>query len=58
MNFRRKCVDKIWDFKKRGKALFFCSHSLYDVRQLCDQAASCPLNGLGSVAVRGAWSGS
>jgi ABC-type polysaccharide/polyol phosphate transport system ATPase subunit len=38
MNFRRKCVDRIWDYKKRGKALFFCSHSLYDVRQLCDQA--------------------
>ena len=38
MNFRRKCIDKIWDFKKRGKTLFFCSHSLYDVRQICDQA--------------------
>jgi ABC-type polysaccharide/polyol phosphate transport system ATPase subunit len=38
MNFRRKCVDKIWNFKRAGKALFFCSHSLYDVRQLCDQA--------------------
>jgi energy-coupling factor transporter ATP-binding protein EcfA2 len=38
MNFRRKCVDRIWDYKKRGKTLFFCSHSLYDVRQLCDQA--------------------
>ena len=40
MNFRRKCVDKIWDFKKRGKALFFCSHGLYDVRQLCDSLES------------------
>lgn len=38
MNFRRKCVDKIWNFKRAGKTLFFCSHSLYDVRQLCDQA--------------------
>jgi ABC-type polysaccharide/polyol phosphate transport system ATPase subunit len=38
MNFRRKCIDKIWDFKNRGKTLFFCSHSLYDVRQICDQA--------------------
>jgi len=38
MNFRRKCIDKIWDFKKRGKTLFFCSHSLYDVRQICDMA--------------------
>jgi len=37
MNFRRKCVDKIMDYKKRGKAMFFCSHSLYDVRQMCDR---------------------
>ena len=38
MNFRRKCVDKIWNFKRQGKTLFFCSHSLYDIRQLCDKA--------------------
>ena len=37
MNFRRKCVDKIMDYKRRGKSMFFCSHSLYDVRQLCDR---------------------
>lgn len=37
MNFRRKCVDKIMDYKKRGKSMFFCSHSLYDVRQMCDR---------------------
>jgi ABC-type polysaccharide/polyol phosphate transport system ATPase subunit len=36
--FQRKCVDKIWDYKKRGKTMFFCSHSLDDVRQLCEQA--------------------
>ncbi len=36
-NFRRKCVDKIWSYKKAGKSLFFCSHSLYDVRQICDR---------------------
>ncbi|MCB9877902.1 MAG: ABC transporter ATP-binding protein [Planctomycetes bacterium] len=38
MNFRRKCVDKIWDYKRQGKSMFFCSHSLYDVRQMCDRA--------------------
>jgi len=38
MNFRRKCVDKILEYKQRGKSLFFCSHSLYDVRQICDRA--------------------
>lgn len=38
MNFRRKCVDKIWAYKKQGKSIFFCSHSLYDVRQICERA--------------------
>ena len=38
MNFRRKCVDKILEYKQRGKSLFFCTHSLYDVRQICDRA--------------------
>ena len=37
MNFRKKCVDKIWDYKRRGKSMFFCSHSLYDVRQMCER---------------------
>ena len=39
MEFQKKCVDKIWSFKKRGKTILFCSHSLYDIRQLCDEAA-------------------
>lgn len=38
MEFQRKCVEKIWDFKRRGKTMVFCSHSLYDVRQLCQEA--------------------
>ncbi len=38
MHFQKKCVERIWDFKERGKTIFFCSHSLYDVRQICDQA--------------------
>ena len=38
MNFQRKCVEKIWAFKDSGKTILFCSHSLYDVRQLCDEA--------------------
>ncbi|MCB9883271.1 MAG: ATP-binding cassette domain-containing protein [Planctomycetes bacterium] len=38
MHFQKKCVDKIFDFKNRGKTILFCSHSLYDVRQLCDDA--------------------
>ncbi len=38
MHFRRKCVDKIMSFREQGKTMFFCSHSLYDVRQICDKA--------------------
>lgn len=38
MHFAKKCADKVYDFKRRGKTIVFCSHSLYDVRQLCDRA--------------------
>lgn len=38
MNFQSKCADKIYSYKNRGKTLLFCSHSLYDVRQICDYA--------------------
>jgi lipopolysaccharide transport system ATP-binding protein len=38
MYFQKKCVDKIYEFKSRDKTILFCSHSLYDVRQLCDEA--------------------
>ena len=39
MNFQRKCVERMWNFKEQGKTILFCSHSLYDMRQLCDEAA-------------------
>jgi ABC-type polysaccharide/polyol phosphate transport system ATPase subunit len=35
--FQKKCIDRIFDFRKRGKSILFCSHSLYDVRQVCDE---------------------
>jgi len=38
MYFQKKCIDKIYEFKQRNKTILFCSHSLYDIRQLCDQA--------------------
>lgn len=38
MYFQKKCIDKIYEFKERNKTILFCSHSLYDIRQLCDDA--------------------
>lgn len=38
MYFQKKCVDKIYEFKNRDKTILFCSHSLYDIRQMCDEA--------------------
>lgn len=38
MAFQKKCTDRVLDFKRRGKTIVFASHSLYDVRQLCDAA--------------------
>ncbi len=38
MYFQKKCVDKIYAFKRANKTILFCSHSLYDVRQMCDEA--------------------
>jgi lipopolysaccharide transport system ATP-binding protein len=37
MNFQKKCFDRVWDFKKRGRSMLFCSHGLYQVRQICDR---------------------
>ncbi|MEO6708121.1 MAG: ABC transporter ATP-binding protein [Planctomycetota bacterium] len=37
--FQKKCVDRVLAFRARGTTLVLCSHSLYDVRQICDQAA-------------------
>ena len=38
MYFQKKCIDKIYDLRKTNTTIVFCSHSLYDVRQLCDEA--------------------
>lgn len=38
MNFQKKCFDKVWSYKQRGKSMFFCSHGLYQVRQICERA--------------------
>lgn len=37
-HFQRKCVERIDEFRSNGCTILFCSHSLFHVRQLCDQA--------------------
>lgn len=36
--FQKKCVERLLDFKAAGKTILLASHSLYDLRQLCDEA--------------------
>jgi lipopolysaccharide transport system ATP-binding protein len=36
--FQERCVERVLAVRARGASLVFCSHSLYDVRQLCDEA--------------------
>lgn len=35
--FQKKCIQRIETFRQNGCTILFCSHSLYHVRQLCDQ---------------------
>jgi ABC-type polysaccharide/polyol phosphate transport system ATPase subunit len=36
--FQKKCVDRIFDLKASGRTIFFCSHAMYYVSTLCDDA--------------------
>jgi len=36
--FSRKSFERIMDLKKAGKTILFCSHSLYQIEALCNQA--------------------
>jgi len=36
--FQKKCVDRIRTFQERGGSLLLCSHSLYTVNLLCQEA--------------------
>lgn len=37
LHFQKKSTDKILEYKKRGKTIVFCSHSMYHVNLLCDR---------------------
>lgn len=36
--FQQKSIQRMMDFKEQGKTIIFCSHSLYQIEQFCDQA--------------------
>lgn len=36
--YQKKCVDKIRSFREQGKTILLCSHALYYIDQLCDEA--------------------
>jgi lipopolysaccharide transport system ATP-binding protein len=36
--FQKKSVDRILDFKRRGGTLLFCSHAMYYVASICEEA--------------------
>jgi lipopolysaccharide transport system ATP-binding protein len=36
--FQKKSIDRITDFQQRGGTLLFCSHALYYIALLCDDA--------------------
>lgn len=36
--FQKKCVDRIHDLKASGRTILFCSHAMYYVSTLCDEA--------------------
>ena len=37
-HFQKKCVDRILELKSSGRTIFFCSHAMYYVSTLCDEA--------------------
>ena len=38
LNFQKKCLDVMLDFKKRGKSIVLVSHDPGDIETLCDRA--------------------
>lgn len=37
MHFQKKCIDRMTAFRKAGKTIVLCSHSLYQVSTFCDE---------------------
>ncbi len=37
VNFQKKCIDKIKEFKKKGVTIVFVSHNMEDVKYICDK---------------------
>ncbi len=35
--FQRKCLEKMYDYKTRGKTIVFVSHSMDHIRNMCDE---------------------
>jgi ABC-type polysaccharide/polyol phosphate transport system ATPase subunit len=36
--FQKKCVDRILGYKKAGKTIVFCSHNMYQLKEVSDRA--------------------
>jgi ABC-type polysaccharide/polyol phosphate transport system ATPase subunit len=35
--FQKKCIDRMIQFRKAGKTILFCSHSMYHIQELCEK---------------------
>ncbi|HRD65344.1 MAG TPA: ABC transporter ATP-binding protein [Candidatus Competibacter sp.] len=35
--FQKKCIDRMMEFRNRGRTIIFCSHSVYQVSMFCDE---------------------
>ena len=36
-HFQKKCVDRIFELKKSGRTILFCTHAMYYVSTICDR---------------------
>ncbi len=38
IHFQKKSLDRIMSFRRSGKTILFCSHNMYQIRNLCQRA--------------------